>query len=46
MNLFTKKTRSELVGRYEDGTVGRSKALLPAVSTFSLLGMSECSGAE
>ena len=46
LNLFMGRTKSELlVWRYVDVTVGRSKAFLVALSTFSLLGMSECPGA-
>jgi len=46
MNLFMKRTRSGLVGRCENATVGKSKALLTALSPVSLLGMPECPGAE
>jgi len=44
MNFFMNRKRSEFVGRCEDKTLGRSTALLAALSTFSLPGMSMCPG--
>jgi len=46
MNFFINRKRSEFVGRCEDETLGRSKAFLAVLSTFSLPGMSVCPGAQ
>jgi len=45
MNFFMNRI-SEFVGRNEDETLGRSKAFLAALSTFSLPGMPMCPGAH
>jgi len=46
MSFFINRKRSELVGRCEDETLGRSTAFLPALSTFSLPGIPMCPGAD
>jgi len=46
MNLFINRNRSEFVGRCEEETLGRSKAFLAALLTFSLSGMPMYPGAQ
>ena len=46
MNFSINRRRSEFVGRCEDETLGRSKAFLAALSTFSLPETVMCHGAQ
>jgi len=46
MNLFINRKKSEFMGRCEDETLGRSKAFLATLSTFSLTGMPMCLRAQ
>jgi len=46
MDFFINRNRSEFVGRCGDDSLGRSKAFLTALSTFSLPGMPMCPEAQ
>jgi len=46
MNFSINRKRSEFMARYKDETLGRNKAFLTVLSTFSLPEMPMCPGTE